>query len=90
MRPLPSPRDVHGILSAHLLADGESIVPDLSRSRGSDLVDGRSGEVFLDFFTCYSTLPLGWNHPGLFDPDFLEELQRVSVNKPSNSDFSTP
>jgi L-lysine 6-transaminase len=90
MRPLPSPRDVHGILGAHVLADGESIVPDLARSRGSDLVDGRSGEVFLDFFTCYSTLPLGWNHPGLFDPDFLEELRRVSVNRPSNSDFATP
>ncbi|HET6204828.1 MAG TPA: L-lysine 6-transaminase [Planctomycetota bacterium] len=90
MRPLPSPKAVHDLLRPHILVDGEAIVPDLARCRGSDLVDGRSGDVFLDFFTCYSTLPLGWNHPALFERDFLDELVRAAVNKPSNSDFYTP
>jgi L-lysine 6-transaminase len=73
----------------HLLADGLELVPDLDRSRGVDLVDARTGETFLDYFTCFSTLPLGWNHPKLADRAFREELARVAVQKPSNSDFYT-
>jgi len=89
MPPLVPPVDVRETVRRHLLADGLEVVPDLDRSRGVDLVDARSGETFLDYFTCFSTLPLGWNHPRLADPAFREELGRVAVQKPSNSDFYT-
>ncbi|MBI2066742.1 MAG: L-lysine 6-transaminase [Deltaproteobacteria bacterium] len=84
-----SPGDVHKILSKHLLADGLEIVCDLEKSRGSWIHDARSGQKFLDMFTCFAILPLGFNHPSLADPDFQKRLGRIAVNKISNSDLYT-
>lgn len=86
------PRDVHQVLSRSILADGLDLVLDLERSTGSCLVDARTGERFLDMFTFFASSALGMNHPALTgDADFLDELARVAVNKPSNSDvYSVP
>lgn len=86
------PRDVHQVLSRSILADGLDLVLDLERSTGSCLVDARTGERYLDMFTFFASSALGMNHPALAgDADFLDELARVAVNKPSNSDvYSVP
>lgn len=42
---------------------------DFEQSYGSYLVDRLSGDEYLDFFSMYSSLPLGYNHP-VFDNDF--------------------
>ncbi len=85
-----APADVHDVLGRSILADGMDLVLDLQRSRGSYLVDARTGRRYLDMFTFFASSALGMNHPALADdPEFLAELAAVAVNKPSNSDVYT-
>ena len=85
-----APRDVHEVLSEHMLADGYDLVLDLAASRGSVLVDARDGTRYLDLFTFFASAALGMNHPALAeDADFREELLAAALNKPSNSDVYT-
>ncbi|WP_433243066.1 L-lysine 6-transaminase [Streptosporangium sp. CA-135522] len=80
--------DVHGRLARHLLVDGYRLVLDLEQSRGSRLVDARTGRSYLDFYTFFASAPLGVN-PFDDDPDFLALLGRIAANKPANSDLYT-
>jgi L-lysine 6-transaminase len=85
-----SPDDVREVLSRSILADGLDFVLDVDRSRGSHLVDARTGERYLDMFTFFASSALGMNHPALADdPEFRAELAAAAVNKPSNSDVYT-
>ena len=83
------PRNVHEMIGRYQLADGMPIVLDLDRSNGAWIHDARTGEDFLDVFTCFASWPLGYNHPGLADDAFKEELLRAASAKPSNSDVYT-
>lgn len=84
------PDDVHAVLARSILADGMDLVLDTERSSGSWLVDARSGARYLDMFTFFASSALGMNHPALaFDEDFLAELAKAAINKPSNSDVYT-
>jgi L-lysine 6-transaminase len=84
-----APDKVHETIAAHMLADGFDVVLDLENSRGSYLHDSRSGKDFLDFFTCFASSPIGFNHPKMLDAGFIAALGRAAVNKPSNSDLYT-
>ncbi|MEO8432423.1 MAG: L-lysine 6-transaminase [Acidobacteriota bacterium] len=84
-----SPNDVLDALSKHILVDGYHVVMDLERSRGSYLYDARSGRPLLDFFTNFATMPVGYNHPKMSDPEFRERLMQAAVTKPANSDIYT-
>ncbi len=83
------PRDVHDTLRRHQLVEGLPFVLDLERSHGSWVHDAATGEEYLDFFTCFASWPVGYNHPQLLDPAFLEELAVVARNNPSNPDVYT-
>jgi L-lysine 6-transaminase len=82
-----SPTEVHDSLRRHMLVDGFPLVLDLERSSGAWIYDSRTGRRLLDMFTSYSTLPLGYNHPGFAEPTFRDKLLASAVNKPSNSDL---
>jgi L-lysine 6-transaminase len=84
-----SPEEVHEVLAGHILADGLPMVLDLEKSHGSVLIDARDGSDVLDLFTCFSTCPLGYNHPKLTTPEFQQRLLPAAINKPSNSDLYT-
>ena len=84
------PSNVREVLARHLLADGLNLVFDLERSRGSRIYDAKAGEFYLDFFSCFATVPLGYNHPRLTARETIEELGWAAVQKPSNSDIYTP
>jgi L-lysine 6-transaminase len=85
-----TPATVHDVLREHLLVDGFEFVLDLAASRGSRLVDQRTGESYLDLFTFFASNALGMNHPALAeDPAFLADLLDAARNKPSNSDIYT-
>ena len=84
-----SAQDVHDTLAQHMLVDGFHIIPDLTRSHGSHLVDEREGRSYLDFFSNFASQPLGWNHPALQDPEFRERLLLAALHKPANSDLYT-
>lgn len=84
-----SPSQVHNVLRRYMLVDGFDIILDLKNSHGSYIVDEKTGEEYLDFFTFFASNPLGMNHPRLNDPEFLEKLRLASIQKPSNSDIYT-
>ena len=84
------PKEVRTILGKHLLTDGFDMVLDLQKSKGPYLLDSKSGTNYLDFFTFFASNPLGMNHPKLAeDHDFITNIGKVAVNKPSNSDIYT-
>lgn len=84
-----APKDAIGVIERHLLVDGFPLVIDLEKSQGSRLVDHRDGKSYLDFFMFFASVPIGFNHPRMTEPEFVDKLGRVAVNKPSNSDFYT-
>ena len=83
------PKSVLETLGRHILVDGYHIVMDLRRSHGSFVYDALHGVEVLDFFSHFATCPIGYNHPGLADPAFLEELTQAALTKPANSDIYT-
>jgi L-lysine 6-transaminase len=84
-----SPKNVLDTLSRHILVDGYHVVMDLEKSRGSWVYDARSGRMLLDFFTNFATVPIGYNHPKMEDPEFREKLLLAALTKPANSDIYT-
>ena len=84
-----SPQDTFPVLGKHILLDALDLVVDLRRSKGSYIVDARTGKRYLDFFTFVASVPIGLNHPKMTTPEFLEKLAYVAVNKPTNSDAYT-
>ncbi len=83
------PQEVHSLLSRWILADGYPLVLDFEKSKGAELYDSRSGRTFVDFFGCFGSTPIGWNHPALMDPSWLQSLNYVVANRPANSDLYT-
>jgi L-lysine 6-transaminase len=83
------PEDVRSEIGTVMLADGQQIIPDLTRSHDSYLVDARTGREYLDFFTYFATQPVAYNHPRLREPDFVQKMGEVALHNPSNSDFYT-
>ncbi len=83
------PSQVHETIAKHMLADGSSIVFDPERSHGSYLVDAVTGREYIDFYTFFASIPVGYNHPKLRDPEFLEKLTASAIHKPANSDLYT-
>jgi L-lysine 6-transaminase len=84
-----TPQNVHETLRQHMLADGFDLVFDLENSRGSYFYDLRTGRKFLDFFSFFATLPVGFNHPRLTSPEMIQKLGKLAVNNITNSDLYT-
>jgi L-lysine 6-transaminase len=85
-----SPEQVHEVLSRSVLDDGYKLVYDTRASHGSWLVDGRSGQEYLDLYTFFASSPLGSNPAGLADdPEFMAVLAQAAANKPANPDIYT-
>jgi L-lysine 6-transaminase len=83
------PADVHNTLARHILVDGKPVVFDLENSHDTYFVDQVTGREYIDFFTFFASNAVGYNHPRLTEPEFLEKLTLASVHKPSNSDIYT-
>lgn len=76
-------------LKEHILADGLPFVLDILNSRGSKLKDKLTQKEYLDFFTCFASMPIGYNHPKMNTEEFINYIGRLALNKPSNSDLYT-
>ncbi|HEV8266789.1 MAG TPA: L-lysine 6-transaminase [Thermoanaerobaculia bacterium] len=81
------PKDVLSSLGRHMLVDGYHIVMDLKRSRGNFVYDALHDVPVLDFFSHFATCPIGYGHPKMTTPDFLEKLSWAALTKPANSDI---
>src|SRR3546814_3026078 len=57
----------------------------------SDLLfDSAHDRKILDFFTCFASMPVGYNHPGMVkDEAFRKNLLLAALTNPSNSDIYT-
>ena len=93
MASLTSPRveskSVLQNLARHMLVDGYHIVMDLAKSQGNVVYDALHDVEVLDFFSQFATCPVGYNHPKMLSPGFLEELTAAALTKPANSDIYT-
>ena len=78
-------RNVHATIGKHMLADGMDQVIDLKKSHGSWLVDARDGKEYLDLFSMFASMPVGYNHPTLLEN--RERIADAALNKPTNSDI---
>lgn len=81
--------NTHSELGKYILADGFPFVLDLHKSKGARLIDEATGKQFLDFFTCFASIPVGMNHPKMVTDEFIRYIGEIAINKPSNSDIYT-
>lgn len=84
-----APQDVQSTLKKYMLVDGFDITVDLDKSKGSYLYDSKHNRNLLDFFTFVASNPLGMNHPKINNEEFIKQIGKVAVNKPSLSDIYT-
>jgi L-lysine 6-transaminase len=84
-----TPDKVHEVIGRSMLADGMEIVLDLEKSHQAKVVDAKTGEEHLDFFSFFASSPVGMNHPKINNDEFKKELAQVAMTKPSNSDIYT-
>lgn len=85
-----APNDVFKTLSKHLLADGYDLIFDMEKSKGVRIFDSKYNRSLLDFFTCFASVPLGYNHPKMMEDEaFKKNLFLAAMSNPSNSDIYT-
>lgn len=83
------PDQVQDVLKKYMLVDGFDITIDLNESTTSHITDARTNKKLLDFFTFIASNPLGLNHPKLNNEEFIKQIGRVAISKPSLSDLYT-
>lgn len=85
-----APDQVNPTLQQHILADGYDLTFDMEKSEGAYIYDSKYNRKFLDFFTCFASVPLGYNHPKMVnDESFKRNLLLAAMANPSNSDVYT-
>ncbi len=81
------PQDVHKTIGKYMICDGFDMVFDLRKSHGIWCHDSKTGQEYLDMFSFFASSPVGFNHPKLTTPEFLQFLGEVAVNNITNSDL---
>ncbi|MEI6089056.1 MAG: L-lysine 6-transaminase [bacterium] len=81
--------EVLKVLAKYILADGFDLVVDMQKSGGATVFDKRNGRKFIDFFTAFASMPLGWNHKKINTEEFRNHIGTTAINKPSNADMYT-
>lgn len=85
-----SPEQVNQTLQKRILADGLDLTFDMEKSKGAYIYDSKNKRQLLDFFTCFASVPLGYNHPKMIgDENFKHHLLLAALANPSNSDVYT-
>ena len=85
-----APEQVNQTLQQHILADGFDLTYDIEKSNGVYIHDSKYNRNLLDFFTCFASVPLGYNHPKMInDEAFKHHLLLAAMANPSNSDVYT-
>jgi L-lysine 6-transaminase len=81
-------QNTRGAIGKYMLADGMSQVIDLDKSHGSWWVDGNTGKEYLDLFSMFASMSIGYNHPYVLANK--DRLTAAAINKPTNSDIYSP
>ena len=64
------------------------IIIDFKKSHGSYVFDKKTNHAFLDLFSMFSSLPLGYNHQ-VFGDEFDNKIKHISHLRMSNNLFSS-
>jgi len=81
-------QNTRSAIGKYMLADGMAPVIDLDKSHGSWMVDGNTGKEYLDLFSMFASLSVGYNHPYVLENK--DRLTQAAINKPTNSDIYSP
>lgn len=85
-----APNQVKETLNKYILADGFDMTYNIEKSNGSFIYDSKYNRSLLDFFSCFASVPLGYNHPKMVqDEAFKKNLLQAAMANPSNSDVYT-
>lgn len=74
------------VLKRRLLIDGFHIVVNIAKSKGAYVYNELDGEFYLDFYSFFGSLPVGFNHPGLKNEAYQRALMDAAQLKPALSD----
>ena len=78
------------VLKSRILVDGYHLVVNVPKSHGSYIHNELDGKEYLDFYSFFASLPIGFNHPGLKDADYQAALMDAAQNKLALSDVYSP
>jgi L-lysine 6-transaminase len=81
------PDSVFKTLKKYMHIDGLDFVMDLYKSQGVYIYEARNNQRYLDLFSFVASNPVGMNHPKMNNPEFIEYIGKIALNKPSNSDI---
>ncbi len=81
------PNAVLDTLRKYMNVDGLDVVMDLEKSQGAYIYESRNNRPYLDMFSFVASNPLGMNHPKMNNPEFINYIGKIALNKPSNSDI---
>src|SRR4051812_35744117 len=81
------PTRVLSTLEEHIILDGFRIVIDLEKSRGSYLYDAAHDHRLIDLYGFFGSMPIGFNHPYLHQPEVERDLLEAARTKVANSDI---
>ncbi|OGQ05934.1 MAG: L-lysine 6-transaminase [Deltaproteobacteria bacterium RIFCSPLOWO2_01_44_7] len=73
-------------LKRSILVDGFHVVIDLKKSKGAHVYNELDKKMYLDFYSFFGSLPIGFNHPGLKNKSYQNALNEVSQIKVALSD----
>lgn len=76
-------------LSTYVIAEPYPFVVDLEQSKGMELATV-DGQRLCDWTGLYGSRLLGYNHPRLYEPDYVRRLVTAANTKMANPDFLTP
>lgn len=74
------------VLKRRILVDGFHIVVDLKKSKGACVYNELDKKTYLDFYSFFATLPVGFNHPGLKNRAYQKALLETAQTKVALSD----
>ena len=83
-----TPDKVIQTVREHMIGDGFEFVLDIGKSHGSYLHDALTGRDILDFYSCFASNPLGFNHPKM-DQATADRLMQPAIHNITNSDLFT-
>jgi L-lysine 6-transaminase len=86
--PKPISRQILEEMAGYVIFDPYPFALDLAKGHGMYLVTVDGDELF-DWAGFYGSRLLGHNHPGLYNPDYVNRLVVAANNKTANPDFLT-
>ena len=84
-----TPANTLETLKKYILVDGFPIVFDLDKSKGAHFFNAYDGKTYLDCFSFFASLPIGFNHPGLSDSNYQKKLLKAAQVRVANPDIYT-